>query len=124
MLGLEGGVGLDTPSHPRLGGLYWIDTALMTGKDPKPRRPAVVIRLAPVGLDVVTVLTRSTQVLDLHGVFHPKNPALGLTKDGVFALKHVRSLDPKYFGVQHAVEFVGDVEPSTLAQLLQLWEDG
>jgi hypothetical protein len=96
----------------------------MSGNDPKEKRPAVVIRMPPPGLDVVTVLTRTTQVTQFRGVSHPRNPVIGLTKDGIFALQHLRSLDTKYFQVPEAVEYLSDVEPEILVQLVTLWEGG
>lgn len=96
----------------------------MSGNDPKEKRPAVVIRMPPPGLDVVTVLTRTTQVARFKGVGHARNPEIGLTKDGVFVLRHSRTLDARYFQVPQAVEYLDDVEPEILVQLLQLWEAG
>lgn len=96
----------------------------MSGSDPKEKRPAVVIRMPVPGLDVVTVLTRSTQVDRFSGVRHGRNSALQLSKDGVFSLQHTRTLDVRYFQVNDAVEFLGDVEPETLVALLALWEQG
>jgi mRNA-degrading endonuclease toxin of MazEF toxin-antitoxin module len=104
--------------------LYRIETAVLSGNDPKEKRPAVVIRMPPPGLDVVTVLTRTTQVARFHGVAHSRNPAIGLTKDGVFALQHARTLDVRYFSVPQAVEYLDDVEGETLGELLKLWEGG
>jgi hypothetical protein len=96
----------------------------MSGKDPKPKRPAAVVRMPPPDLDVVTVLTRTTQIDRFQGVFHPRNPELDLTKDGVFSLQHTRYLDPKFFQLPQAVEYLGEVEPGILEQLLDLWEGG
>jgi mRNA-degrading endonuclease toxin of MazEF toxin-antitoxin module len=115
---------LNALSHPHIGGLYRIETAIMSGSDPKPKRPAVVIRMPPPGLGVVTVLTRTTQVNRYRGVRHPRDAAIGLTKDGVFSLQHTRTLDLRYFLVPQAVEYLADVEEDILIQLLKLWENG
>ncbi|HET7408093.1 MAG TPA: hypothetical protein VFJ21_13295, partial [Mycobacteriales bacterium] len=58
LTGVEGRPRLNALTHPRLGGLYRIDSAVVSGNDPKEKRPAVVIRLPVPGLDSVIVLTR------------------------------------------------------------------
>jgi hypothetical protein len=57
-------------------------------------------------------------------VSHAAKPSVGLTKDGVFALRHVRTVDLAFFQVPGAVEYVEDLEPSTFAQVLEMWEAG
>lgn len=60
--------------HPIVGGLYRIDTVLLSVSDPKPKCPAVVIAV-PVGLPDVSVVTRTSDTT-VQGLRHPASPAL------------------------------------------------
>lgn len=44
--------------------------------------------------------------------------------DGVFALQHQRSVDVRFFRVPAATEYLGDIEPEIMKQLVRMWEDG
>lgn len=109
-------------SHPVRGGLYQVRTALLSGTDPKPTRPVVVIALPPVGLPDVPVITRTSDTSE-RGVFHPRNLALGLSKDGVFGYRYLRSIDERYFRVTDAVAFLGMLEQGCFDQIIQWWEN-
>lgn len=112
-----------TVHAPIPGGLYRVDTVLLTGTDPKPKRPVVVIAPAPPGLPTVRVLARTS---DIHakGVAHPANASLGLTLPGVFGFQFLRSLDEKYFKVTSSVEYLGMLEDQYFEQILHWWENG
>lgn len=107
---------------PIVGGLYRVDTCLFSGQDPKPRRPAVVLALPPFGLTDVPMLTRTSDTRQ-NGIRHPANGALGLTKDGVFAFKFVRSVDERYFRVPSVVHYLGMLQPPYFSQILAWWEE-
>ena len=109
-------------SHPVRGGLYRVRTTLLSGTDPKPTRPVVVLALPPFGLPDVPVLTRTSDTSE-RGVFHPRNPALGLSKDGVFGYRYRRSIDERYFRVDDAVTYLGDLEAVYFDQIVQWWEN-
>ena len=109
--------------HPIPGGLYLVNTRLLSGTDPKPRRPAVVIALPAFGLTDVPLLTRTTDTGE-RGVQHPANPALGLTKPGVFAYRFFRSMDSRYFAQQAITPFLGMLEAPYFAQIRAWWEAG
>jgi len=82
--------------HPRVGGLYWVQTVILSGRDPKPSRPVLVLPIAPPNSTTIHVIARTSD-LDARGVFHPRQPDIGLTKDGVFGFVHHRSLDVVHF---------------------------
>ena len=108
---------------PVSGGLYRIDTVLLSAHDPKPRRPAVVIALPPYGLPDLPVLTRTSDT-SIRGVPHPRNPALQLSKDGVFGYQYLRRIDARHFTASpHAVVFLGILEPEYFTQVLSWWEE-
>lgn len=109
-------------SHPVRGGLYQVRTILLTGTDPKPTRPVVVLALPPLGLPDVPVLARTSDTRE-RGIAHPKSPALGLTKDGVFGFRYQRSLDVKHFANEDAVAYLGMLEQPYLDQIVTWWEN-
>jgi len=102
------------------GGVYWIDTVLLSSSDPKPQRPAVVIALCPPGLPDVTVVTRTSDT-GAAGVAHPANPELSLSKPGVFAYKFQRTIDVKYFKLTKEVVYLGQLEQPYFDELLRWW---
>lgn len=109
--------------HAEVGGLYRIDTVLLSGVDPKPRRPAVVIALPPYGLSDLPVLGRTSDTT-VRGIDHPRNLALGLTKDGVFGYRYLRHIDARHFTASpHAVDFLGMLEDEYFAKVLSWWEE-
>lgn len=106
-----------------VGGLYRVDTVLLSVYDPKPRRPAVVIALPPYGLAHLPVLTRTSDTT-VRGVQHPRNPTLELSKDGVFGYAHLRRIDARHFTASpHAVVFLGMLETEYFMQVLAWWEE-
>lgn len=109
-------------SHPVRGGLYQVRTILLSGTDPKPTRPVVVLALPPVGLPDVPVLARTSDTSE-RGVQHPKNFALGLTKDGVFGFRFQRSIDVKHFANPDAVSYLGMLEEQYFGHIVTWWEN-
>ncbi|WP_054568697.1 hypothetical protein [Frankia sp. R43] len=63
-----------------------------------------------------------TTVLNERGVRHKANPALNLSKDGVFAYRYLRSVDLAFFTVPGAVEYLGMLENACFAKILEWWE--
>ena len=108
--------------RPIVGGVYRIETSLLSGRDPKPKRPAVVLALPAFGLTHVPVLMRTTDTHEV-GVLHPASRSLGLTREGVFAFRFLRSLDQKWFNVPEAVEFLGMLEPAYFGKIQAWWEE-
>lgn len=107
---------------PIVGGLYRIDTILLSAYDPKPKRPAVVLAMPAYGTTDVRVLTRTSDTTQ-RGVQHPKSRSLGLTKDGVFAYKFLRSLDQKCFSDTTRVVYLGMLEPVYFQKVQAWWEE-
>lgn len=96
---------------------------LLSAYDPKPRRPAVVIALPPYGLPDLPVLTRTSDTT-VRGVPHPRNPALQLSKEGVFGYAYLRRIDARYFTAPaHMVVFLGMLEPEYFTKVLAWWEE-
>lgn len=110
-----------TSGSPIVGGIYWVETKLLSGTDPKMKRPVVVVALPPPDLPDVRVLSRTSNI-NQSGIAHPANPALGLFKPGVFAHRFLRSIDEKYFRVGAAVEYIGMLEPEYLGKMMEWWE--
>lgn len=110
-------------AQPVVGGLYRVDTVLLSVHDPKRRRPAVVIALPPYGLPDLPVLTRTSDTT-VRGIPHPRNPGLGLSKDGVFGYAYLRRIDARHFTASpHAVVFLGMLEQEYFAKVLAWWEE-
>lgn len=107
--------------HPVVGGLYRLDTVLVSGRDPKAKRPAVVLAMPAHGLTDVPVLTRTSDTAET-GIAHPRNPSLGLSKDGVFAFRFLRSVDARLLRVPALSEFLGMLEPEYFERILDWWE--
>lgn len=82
----------------------------------------VVLALPPAGLPDVSVLTRTSDTNE-RGVSHPKNPALGLSKDGVFGYRYLRRIDVKHFANEDAVTFLGMLEQPYFDQIVEWWEN-
>jgi hypothetical protein len=82
-----------------------------------------VITLAAYGLTDVPVLTRTSDTT-ARGVAHPRNPAIGLTKEGVFAFRYQRSIDQRWFALPDRVKPLGQLEKQYFDQVLAWWETG
>jgi mRNA-degrading endonuclease toxin of MazEF toxin-antitoxin module len=66
---------LDESKLPRIGEVYWTETWIFGGSDPKPERPCVVVREPTSITDLVVVITRTSDPA-IRGVQHPKDLSL------------------------------------------------
>ena len=107
---------------PAVGELFWVDTWIYADADKKPRRPLVVVQAPRDWLQRVHVITRTSDT-DRSGVEHPAEPALGLSENGVFSLKHYRHVEAQVF-VPPAVELIGVLPEPYLGAVLTMWENG
>lgn len=105
-----------------MGEVYWADTWIFGGSDPKPRRPCVVVRAPASATDVVVVITRTTD-LSFPGVAHPPDPNLGLAEPGVFSLRHLRHAEARYFRPPQ-VTHAGPLPEPHLSRVLRLYDEG
>lgn len=86
------------------------------------RRPTVVVRAPQVPLDYLTVIQRSsTAGPDLKGIDHPRDPNLGLEKDGRWVLDYARAARCDEFLA--CSQHVGHLGDEWLTPLVQAWED-
>lgn len=73
---------------PEFGMMYWVRTRIYwsdyTTKDPKERRPVVVVGIPTSPHGRIAIFTRTTSP-HARGVPHAPAPELGLTKRGVFS---------------------------------------
>lgn len=106
---------------PQLGEVYWTETWIFGGSDPKPERPCVVMREPTSTTDLVVVITRTSDT-DVRGVQHPKDPSLGLNKPGAFSLRHLRSAEARLFLA--AGQLRGSLPEPYLTQVKELYEKG
>lgn len=109
------------PAHPRVRGLYRVETIWLSGTDPKAKRPLVVLAMPGYGLTDVPLLARTTQ-LGMSGVPHAANTSIGCTKDGVFAFKFLRRLDITHFAYAERAQYLGDVDAVTFGAIIKWWE--
>lgn len=112
---------LDEPQLPQVGELYWAETWIFGGSDPKPERPCVVVREPTSMTDLVVVITRTSDT-DRRGVQHPPDSSLDLNKAGVFSLRHLRSAEARLFVA--AAELAGPLPEPYLTQVRELYEKG
>jgi hypothetical protein len=108
--------------QPEIGEVYWVDTWILSGKDPRPARPVVVVRAPSSDLERVFVIT-STKDVSESGVHHPADPSLELPVESVFALKNLRSAEARYFKPPQ-VRLVGKMGDPYLSEVLGLYEKG
>lgn len=101
--------------------MYWAATWIFGGDDPKPNRPCVVVRAPTTALDIVVVITRTTEEVD--GVVHPPDPALDLNEEGCFALRNHRHAEVRLFQPPQ-VDRVGWLGEPYLSRVLELYREG
>jgi len=107
---------------PAVGEVYWADTWIFGGSDPKPRRPCMVVRAPMSEADVVMVITRTTEP-GVRGVTHPPDRTMGLDEPGVFAGRRLHSAEARLFRPPQ-VEYVGMLPEPYLSQVHNLYEEG
>lgn len=104
-----------------VGQMYLVDTSILNGRDPKPYRPVVVIRVPNPAIDGtdsrVWVVTRTTDMRQ-QGVAHAADLRLGLDLPGVFADAYVRWGDLDDFNDGNHATLLGDLDSRTLKLVL------
>lgn len=107
----------DVPFLPTVGQVYLVATVLFQPPDKKPHRPFVVVD-APLTLrGRISVVARTTNT-DADGIAHGADPALGLSKDGVFAL--LKSVEAQEWTPRNALLY-GELPPAVLQQIIRRW---
>ena len=102
--------------------MYWAETWIFGGSDPKPRRPCVVVRAPTSATDTVHVITRTTEP-GIRGVSHPPDSGLGLNEQGVFSLRRVHSAEARLFRPPQ-VEYSGPLPDPYLSQVIKMYVEG
>jgi len=104
-----------------VGQMYLVDTSILNGRDPKPYRPVVVIRVPDPAVDGsdrrVWVVTRTTDMRQ-QGVAHAADLRLGLDLPGVFADAYVRWGDLGDFKDRDRARLLGHVDSRILRRVL------
>jgi hypothetical protein len=104
-----------------VGQMYLVDTLILNGRDPKPFRPVVVVRVPDPITDAadrrVWVVTRTTDMRQ-QGVPHAADRGLGLDQPGVFADAYVRWGHIDDFSDGGLARPLGDLDPRTLQRVL------
>lgn len=102
--------------------MYWVETWILGGADPKARRPCVVVRAPVSDSDIVMVITRTSDT-DARGVSHPRDPSLGLTEPGVFEGRRLHSAEMRQFKPPFA-EHAGTLPEPYFSRVVNLYEEG
>jgi hypothetical protein len=104
----------------RVGQVWLVETSILNGRDPKPTRPVVVIRVPDPTVDGadhrVWVVTRTTDMRK-EGVTHAADLQLGLDFPGVFADAYVRWGDLADFSDADSAKLLGELDSRTLERL-------
>lgn len=108
---------------PRVGDLYWVDTAACYGRDRKPRRPVVVVRAPnpPLLTDAVVVARTSDVNADGTGVKHTAVADTTLDRDGKFMKKRRHHIDQRLFSMPET-SYAGELAPDVLHDVLAMLE--
>ncbi|MEY9967517.1 mRNA-degrading endonuclease toxin of MazEF toxin-antitoxin module [Streptacidiphilus sp. MAP12-16] len=101
-----------------VGSLWWMPTVVISGNDPKERRPIVVVQGVRYGS--AQVITRTSDV-KMKGILHPAEPEIELNKPGVFSMRHLHSIEERYFSGS-TVQYLGMLGNPYLQQVLEMWE--
>ena len=102
------------PSLPNAGDVYWVDTIVLDGRDPKPNRPVLVVSIPQN--DYITVVTRTTDLAQ-SGAFSPASPDLRLNKPGVWSWPQTAEVS-MWFPPQ--VRWCGAVDKSELEEVIAI----
>jgi len=107
---------------PRVGDLYWLDTATCYGKDKKLRRPAVVVRAPNPPLLTDAVVIARTSDVNAVGVGVPHAGAVGtpLDRAGKFMKRWRYNIDARLFAMPAYTSFAGELDSSTLHDVLKM----
>lgn len=105
---------------PGIGDVYMTTTLIFTNGDHAIERPVVVVRAPRHTLDYLTVIQRSSTATSQRGVDHPRDPALGLDRDGRWVLQYQRAArcDEFLSVARHA----GRLPDAYLEPLIEMWE--
>jgi len=107
---------------PRVGDLYWLNTATCYGKDKKVRRPAVVVRgpNPPLLTDVV-VIARTSDVNAVGvGVAHAGVVGTPLDRAGKFMKRWRHNIDARLFAMPAYTSYAGELDSATLHDVLKM----
>lgn len=104
---------------PFPGELYLVSTHVFGGRDPKPRRPCVVVAVLPPPVGRVSVYTRTTN-LTVAGVTSDRDRSRGLTEPGVFA--YLRHADWDDFVADS--QYLGLLDETTMTAVYDMFDAG
>ncbi|MGH8930025.1 MAG: hypothetical protein ACRDZO_05155 [Egibacteraceae bacterium] len=101
--------------------MYHVDTEILSHKDAHrdSYRPVVVVKVH-TDLRLVMVYTRTSD-LNEPGVRHPRDFALGLSKDGVFGQRRNQSIDLGLFCYPLVIRR-GALDEETFSKVREMWE--
>ena len=122
MVWLPPPIGAPPLGSPRQGQLYWVDTAWCYGRDQKPIRPVVVIRAPnlPLLTDALVVARTSDVAARGSGVPHERVRGTSLNRDGKFMKRWRHSIDARLFAMPAYTSFAGELDSSTLHDVLRM----
>jgi mRNA-degrading endonuclease toxin of MazEF toxin-antitoxin module len=103
---------------PLVGSVWFVESWVLSGRDVKAGRPVVVVA-RPRG-DRVFVIARTTD-MSVKGVVTPADPGLGLTRQGVFSLRYLHSIEARHF-TSNAVRHLGELPEPYASAVARLWE--
>ena len=104
------------PSLPNAGEVYWVDTEILYGRDPKPNRPVLVVSVPQSENDHITVVARTTDLAQ-PGAFSPASPDLRLNKPGVWSQPRTAKVS-MWFPPQ--VRWCGAIDKSELEEVIAI----
>jgi hypothetical protein len=105
---------------PEVGDVFMTASLIFANGDHAFARPVVVVRAPRHRLDYVTVIQRSSTATTRKGVDHPRDPTLGLDRDGRWVLDYQRSARCDQFlcsGIP-----LGRLGDQYLEPLVEMWE--
>jgi hypothetical protein len=108
--------------EPRVGDLYWLDTAVCYGKDKKVRRPVVIVRAPnpPLLSDAVVVARTSDEDAAGTGVLHSGIPGTSLSRNGKFMKKWRHNVDARFFAMPAVASYAGELDAPALHDVLKM----
>ena len=103
------------PSLPNAGDVYWVDTIVLDGRDPKLDRPVLVVGV-PQESDYITVVTRTTDLAQ-PGAYSAADPNLDLNKPGVWSWPRTAEVSMWF---PPRVRWCGAVDKSELEEVIAI----